>query len=239
MSETDLPDKAKKDGPKFRRVESRRRFALSKYYGLGSEGEWSIEDIADELRVSESTVQNYIYDSEMGEQVREMFPAAEERMKMDILLEKKDRLDQLRTLFNDKTDEKEVAVTGHRLESVRGEVNFQDIDGVMPPSEDMGNNTIRLDAPAPDQFEERSVFDEEARAILREIRKHENDIREMLSLDEPDKVETEHTGDAVIEQKVYNFDGADSTLPDAEVIDVDAEPVTNQDTDMIDVEDDE
>jgi len=228
MSDSQLPDKAKRDGPRFRRVEQRRRVALAKYYGTGSGEEWDIPDIADYLRVSEDTVKDYLYDTEMGDRVREMFPAAEERMKMDILLEKKERLDKLRELFEDKLDEKEISVTGHRIESAQADMNFENVEGVKPPSMDGVSNTIRLDAPTPDQFEERSVFDDETRAILREIRKHENDIREMMSLDEPDEVRTEHHGDAVVEQKIYNFDGADSTLPDAEIVDVDAQPVDTE-----------
>lgn len=226
MSDSELPDKAKRDGPRFRRVEQRRRVALAKYYGTGSGEEWDIPEIADYLRVSEDTITNYLYDTEMGDQVREMFPAAEERMKMDILLEKKERLDQLRELFKEKLDEKEAVVTGHRIESAHGELNFETVDGVRAPTGESGSsNTIRLDTPTPDEFEERSVFDEEARAILREIRKHENDIREMMSLDEPDEVRTEHRGDAVVEQKIYNFDGADSALPDAQIVDVESQPV--------------
>lgn len=230
MSDTELPDEAKPDKPRFRRVEQRRRVALAKYYGTGSGEEWEISEIADYLRVSEQTVNEYLYDTEMGDRAREMFPAAEARMKMDILLEKKERLDQLRVLFEEKMDEKDVSVTGHRMESVQADMNFSNIDGVRSPSQDGVNNTIRLDAPAPDDFEERSVFDDEAGAILREIRQHENDIREMMSLDEPDEMHTEHRGDAVVEQKIYNFDGADSSLPDAEIVDVDAQPV---DTDSV------
>ena len=226
MSESDLPDSARPDRPKFRRVEQRRRFALAKFYGMGNDGEWSMEEIADELRVNKDTVRSYIYETDIGKEAREMFPAAEERMKMDILMEKKSRLDKLREMFQDKLEETEVSVTSHRLESLRPEVNFDHVDGLRAPEgEGTPDNIIRLDTPVPDSFDERSVLDSEARAILREIRKHENDIRDMLSLDEPDKVETEHHGDAVIEQKVYRFDGADDNLPDAEVVDVESEVV--------------
>lgn len=230
MSGSGVPDTTDDSKPRFRRVEQRRKVAIAKYYGTGGDGEWEIDEIAEYLNVSEDTVKDYIYNSEMGDRAREMFPAAEERMKMDILLEKKDRLTTLRDLFEEKMEEKEVSVTGHRLESVHGEVNLSEIDGIRAPTgEDAPKNRIRLDAPTPDQFDERSVFDDETRAILREIRKHENDIREMMSLDEPDEVHTEHTGDAVVEQKIYNFDGADDGLPDAEVIDVEAEPVDTSD----------
>lgn len=220
-----------KDKPRFRRVEQRRRVALSMYYGTGSGEESDIEAIADYLRVSPTTVENYIFNSDMGDQVREVFPAAEQRMKMDIVLEKKKRLDQLREMFDEKMEEKEVSVTGHRLESVNAEMNFENVEGVRAPTEEGSlQNTIHLDAPAPDDFEERSVLDDEARALLREIRKHENDIREMLSLDEPDEVVTEHRGDAVVEQKIYNFDGVDDSLPDAQVVDVESREV---DADMV------
>lgn len=229
MSESELPDTSD-DSPRFRRPEQRRRVALAKYYGTGSDGEWSIEQIAEYLKVEESTVEGYIYNTEIGDRVREMFPAAEERMKMDILLEKKDRLDELRDLFTEKMKEKEAAVTSHELESVRAEMNFEDIEGLRAPTgEGMSQNTVRLDAPKPSKFEERAVFDEEARALLREIRKHENDIREMMSLDEPDEVRTEHTGDAVVEQKIYNFNESDE-MPEAQVVDVEAQEV---DTSMV------
>lgn len=230
MSDSELPAEAQRDGPRFRRVEQRRRVALARYYGTGSGEEWDIPEIAEYLRVSEDTVESYIYDTEMGDKVREVFPAAEERMKMDILLEKKERLEILRDMFRDKMEEKDVAVTGHRLESVTGEMNMENVDGVRSPTGDSApKNRVTLDAPAPDEFEERSVMDDESRAILREIREHENDIREMLSLDEPDEVHTEHHGDAVVEQKIYNFDGADQSLPDAQVVDIEAEEVDTSD----------
>lgn len=221
----DLPEGAKRDKPRFRNVSQRRRVALAQYYGTGSEGEKSIEEIAEYLRVHPTTVEGYIHDSEMGDKVREMFPAAEERMKMDILVEKKERLEHLREMFRDKLSEKDIAVTGYTMETVSGHPDFEQVDGIKPPEEDIKSNTIRLDAPSPNQFEERTVFDEESRALLREIRKHENDIREMLSLDEPDEVRTEHHGDAMVEQKIYNFDGADDALPDAQVVDVESEVV--------------
>lgn len=223
---SDVPDRAKPDGPRFRRVEQRRRVALAKYYGTGSETAWSISEISEYLNVAEGTVEDYIFNSEMGDKMREMFPAAEERMKMDILLEKKDRLDKLREMFWDKIEESEVAVKSHRIESVSAEPDFEGIEGLSKPEGENAHPTqVVIDTPVPDRFEERGALDEEARAMLREIRKHENDIRDMMSLDDPDEVKTEHTGDAVIEQKVYNFDGADDSLPDAEVIDIESEEV--------------
>jgi len=225
MSESDLPD-TRKDKPRFRRPEQRRRVALAKYYGTGSDGEWSIAEIAEYLRVAETTVEDYIWDTEMGDKARDMFPAAEERMKMDILLEKKDRLDKLREMFDEKLDEKKAVVTGHQLESVHAEVSMADLEGVRGPTgEEAPKNRIRLDAPHPSKFDSVSVFGEELRALLREIREHENDIREMLSLDEPDEVEQSQAGDTIVEQKIYNFDGADDGLPDAEIIDVNTEEV--------------
>jgi len=134
-------------------------------------------------------------------------------------------------MFEDKMKEKDVSVTNFRLESAQAEMNYSNVEGVRSPTgESAPKNTVRLDAPTPDTFEERVVFDDELRALLREIREHEADIREMLSLDEPDEVKTEHTGDAIVEQKIYNFDGADRGLPDAQVVDVDSEPI---DTDTV------
>lgn len=223
---SDVPEKAKRDGPRFRRVEQRRRVALAKYYGTGSEPKWEIPKIADYLNVSTDTIEDYIFNSEMGDRMREMFPAAEERMKMDILLDKKERLDALRSMFWDKLEESEVAVTGHRMESVSAHPDFDGIQGLEKPDTENAHPTkVIIDTPVPDDFDERAALDEEARALLREIRKHENDIRDMMSLDQPDEVKTEHTGDAVVEQKIYNFDGADDSLPDAEVIDIESEEV--------------
>lgn len=224
MSETeDLPDEAKSDGPRFRRPEQRRRVALARYYGMGDR-EWEMDEIAEYLRVSEATVKKYLHNSEMGEKCREMFPAAEEQMKMDILLDKKKRLDEIREMWESKLEEKDISVTNYRLESVRGQYSFSGIDNV--ENDPNASNTIRLDAPHPETFDERSKLDGEARAILREIRKHENDIREMLSLDEPDEVTQEHTSQGVVhEQKIYNFGGMDDEMPDAKVVEVDARDV--------------
>jgi hypothetical protein len=225
MTDSDLPS-TDKDRPKFRRVEQRRKFALAKFYGQGSDGTWEMEEIAEYLNVSEATVENYIYDTEMGEQVREVFPAAEERMKMDIVLEKKKRLDKLREMFDAKLQEKDISVTGYKINTVKGEPNFENIEGFKSPEEEGMSDVIRLDAPLAENFEERTKLDGEARAILREIRKHENDIRDMLSLDQPDEVKTEHEGDAMVEQKIYNIQGSSNDeMPEARVVDVEAERV--------------
>lgn len=199
---------------------------MSKYYGLGSDGEWEIEEIAEYLNVNESTVQKYIHESELGEQAREMFPAAEARMQMDILMNLRERLEQVREIRNDLMKKKEVVPSSYKLESGTGSLNFENVEGVSRSGgEESPDNRITLETPVVDKYAEVTSFDQELQAVLREERKIEEEIREFLSLDEPDEVKTSHEGDAIVEQKIYTSTGLGDDLPETEIVDVDAEVV--------------
>lgn len=235
---SDVPDTTKTKGsladdtPRFRKPERRKEVALAKFYGLGDDGEWEIEEIAEYLNVGESAVRNYIYDSELGERAREMFPDAVARTKMDVLMNLRERLNQVREIRRDLMKRKDVIPTGYVLDENTAEVSFENIDGMdKPMGEDSPSNYISLEVPVVDSFDEVTDFDDELQAVLREERMIEDEIREFLSLDEPDEVETSHTGDAVVEQKIYTATDVGGNLPDQEVVEVDAQDAKPPDND--------
>lgn len=232
MSESSDKPKPKKgglgDGPRFRRPEQRTRVALAKYYGMDGE-EWSISEIADYLNVTESTVEDYIYNSEMAEEVRGALAQKEAQTRMDLFLQLKDRFERLKDIEEELMEAKDVVVTGHQLQTVRGEVSFSNVDGVKPPGGDEAiGNEVQLDVPVASDFDE--VTDVSAlQQVWEEMREVQEQMEDLLGLEAPDQQEV-HKTEKKKTEKVYRFEGVDDALPDQEqdVIEVSSTEVAEE-----------
>lgn len=223
-AEDDAPVPSK-DGPRYRSVETRREVALARYYGMGPEGEQDIEEIAEYLRVDPHTVEKYIWESPKSKEVRQLLAEREARTRMDIFVHLKKRLDNLREMERELMEAKDVVVTGYQIRDAIGEIDFENADGVSrQEGEDKRTTSVTLGYPIPDRFEEVTDISEDLKAVWREIRQTEEQIRSLMALDKPTETKTEHTGSVVVEQKLYNFEGGDE-LPDAEIIEVESETV--------------
>lgn len=221
MSDTDadVPDSVKPDGPRFRKKETRVRVALAKFYGMGDDGEWTVEEIADYLRISPATVRNYVYKSQLSDEVEDKLAEAQARTRMDLAMRMLDRLDDLEELIEEKRAVKKPEVVSHKIETVEGDV-VMNRDGMSVGGED--TKEVEFNVPVPDQFSEVTKVDSEMETLLREWRQTADDIEDLLGLEAPEQIESEHR-EVSIEGKVVK--GIDNTgFPSAEVTDEKSRP---------------
>lgn len=187
------------------RPESRKRFALAKYYGISGET-WTISEIAEYLRVSETTVSKYIFQSDMGDEVAKRLADVEAQTRLDIVMRLFDQLERLDEIEEKLLSEKEAMVTGYIPSTVSGTPSFSDGSFEIQDAGEM-----EFTVPAADTFDEKPVIDE-VKQVWEEKRAIIQDIEDLLGLEEPEKmeVESEHT-EMKMEKKVYEFRDADDS----------------------------
>lgn len=209
---TDSKPVLNKDKPRFRKKDMRVEVALAKYYGLGEDSEgWDYGEIAEYLRVDESTVKEYLHNTELAREVEDKLAEKQARTRMNIAMKLLDRVDRLEEAIRAKEEETRPAVASHRYERVKGEVNMQK-DGMEVTDE----KELEFDVPVPDNFVEVPKIDTDLKVLYREYRALIQDIEDLMGLEEPEKVESEHREiNATI--KSWNVDMDDSGFPEAEV----------------------
>lgn len=83
------------DPDEYSSPDAKARFDVAKYYGMGSDGEWSVEEIADALDVTPRQVYKYLDDSEIGRQTREMQATTEAEWRLDAALTLREEIEEL------------------------------------------------------------------------------------------------------------------------------------------------
>lgn len=202
----------RKEQPRWR-PESRKRFALAKYYGIGDES-WTMEQIADYLRVEEGTVAKYIFESDMGDQVARRLADVQAQTRLQIAMELFDQLEQLDEIEEALLKEKRAVISGYRPQTVSG----------VPQMEDQENFDItdapelEFNVPVAEEMDEVPNI-EQVQEVWKEKRKIIQDIEDLLGLEEPEQVEvdSEHK-EVTMERKVYEFreQDLDDGLPEQE-----------------------
>lgn len=201
-----------KEKPRFRKKDMRVQVALAKYYGLDQEGEgWDYEEIADYLRVDESTVRDYIHNTELAHEVEDKLAERQARTRMDIAMKLLDRVDRLEEAIRAKEQETKPAVASHRYERVKGEVNMMK-EGMEVTDE----KELEFDVPVPDKFVEVPKVDNDLKTLYKEYRMLIQDIEDLMGLEEPEKVESEHR-EINAQIKAWNVDMGEADFPQAEV----------------------
>lgn len=233
MSETET-DQTKpvldREKPRFRKKDMRVEVALAKYYGLGEDGEgWDYSEIADYLRVDEKTVRRYIHETEIAREVEDKLAEKQARTRMKIAMKLLDRVDRLEEQIQAKERETRPAVASHRYENVKGEVNM-----VKEGMEVTDDKELEFQVPIPDKFVEVPKVDNDLKTLYKEWRMTVQEIEDLLGLEEPEQVESEHREiNATI--KSWNVDmGDDSPFPEAEVRN--SQPSPEIENDEIEVE---
>lgn len=201
------------DQPRFQK-ETRVRIALSKHYGLDGD-EWAVEEIADYLNVGESTVKEYLYDSEMAEDMEHMLEQRQATTRMKLMQRMHDRLERLDEVEQKVADEKKVVPSMFRMKEAQVEIDPSDIQGLEVPDDDLGGTTTTMEVPVPSNFTEVPNV-EELKDVWREIRLTEEQLEDLMGLEEPDEVE--HQGGQTVDVKHWQMD---DNLPEADVVDVD------------------
>lgn len=211
-ADKEVPVEAAPDKPKFRKKETRVRVALAKYYGMGDDGEgWDIERIADYLRVSVDTVRDYVYRTDLSDQVEEKLADAQAKTRMEIAMRLLDRLDMLEEMIQEKRQVKQPEVVSHKIETVEGDVTMKR-DGMSVGGEN--TKEMEFDVPVPDQFAEVTKVDNEMETLLREWRQTVDEIEDLLGLEAPDQIESEHREVKIEGKVIKNVDS--SGFPSAE-----------------------
>ncbi len=82
------------DPSSYSSTEAKARFALATYYGMGSGGVWSVEEIADALDVSARQVSKYIINSEIGRETREVQGVTEAEWRLDAALQLREEIER-------------------------------------------------------------------------------------------------------------------------------------------------
>lgn len=223
--------------PRYRNKDQRVRVALSKFYGISGE-EWSIPEIAEHLNLAEDTVESYIYDSETGEDIRGVFPEAEEQARVRVVQKLMNRLDQLEETKEEVMKEKKIVPQSYRLKEANAEIDLSEIDNVEAPED--AATTIRTDVPVPDRFAEIPDVDK-LRDLWREERLTMEQIEDLFGLEEPDELDVSE--EKTVQVKRWEMTGeSDNDLPEQEVIDLEeGEEYTSQmpDQEVSDVSDEE
>lgn len=212
MSESQQKPVLDQDKPRFRKKDMRVEVALAKYYGLGEEGEgWDYGEIADYLRVDESTVKKYIHETDLAREVEEKLAERQARTRMNIAMKLLDRVDRLEEAIRVKEQETRPAVASHRYERVKGEVNMMK-EGMEVTDE----KELEFDVPVPDKFVEVPKVDNDLKTLYKEYRMLIQDIEDLMGLEEPEKVESEHR-EINAQIKAWNVDMGEADFPQAEV----------------------
>lgn len=220
------------DAPRFNAVSTRRQVAIAKYHGMGGDNEsWSVSDISDYLNVSERTVKQYIFESDMGKKVEKEIADIEARTRMKIATKLLESLDRIEKLIEEAMEEKRPAVVSYEYREVMGDMEL-DYDELNVEMEDGA-----VTAPVPDKWKEVTKTDD-LQDLWEERRHIMERLEAMLGLDAPEQIEAERT-EVHKEEKVWKFESDD--LPeqsvssegerrrDDEVIDVDNTAVDSND----------
>lgn len=204
--------------PKFRKKNTRVEVALAKFHGLGEDEPWGIDQIADYLNVSRSTVEDYVYNSEMAEEVERAAAEAQARTRMEIVMKLKDDLSNLEDIEQELLQAKETVISSYTPKTVEVKVNSP---GGVHFDNDAESPTVSTQIPVPADYKEVSDTSK-LRDVWDQKRKIIQDIEDLLGLEAPDKVEKDERS-VTLERKVYEVrDGGD--FPDATVSHVDEEP---------------
>ena len=203
--------------PKFSK-QTRVQIALAKYHGLDGEP-WEAERIAEFLNVKEQTVKDYVYNSELSDKVEEQLAGVQSRVRMKLAMKLLDRLDDLEEMIEERKQVKEPEVISHKNVEVRGDV-VMNRDGMSVGGDD--TKTVSFTVPVPDHFKEVTDVSKGLETLLREWRNTAQQIEDLLGLEAPDQIESEHR-EVSVEGRVFqgiNMDGfpdADSELDGTEV----------------------
>ncbi|ACV10293.1 hypothetical protein Huta_0104 [Halorhabdus utahensis DSM 12940] len=166
--------------------EAKARFAVAKYFGAGSDGQWSVEEIADALDISTRQVYRYINESEIGREVRETVAMTEAEWRLDAALalrEEIERLEEIETALHERTT------------TVPTDFEEQTVEGT--PTRDgqvilVDGDVYSLTIPVPNEYEKITDYGPDIEQIQKEKRQYIDQITTLLGLVDFDQHHPEH-----------------------------------------------
>jgi hypothetical protein len=167
-------------------TDAKARFAVAKYYGMGSGGEWSVEEIADALDVTPRQVYNYLNDSEIGRQTREVLATTEAEWRLDAALRLREEIERLEEIEEELLERTTTAPIDFEDQTVEG-TPTRDRQVILADEEDYS-----LTIPVPSEHEEITEYGPDLERVQKEKRKYFDQITKLLGLDEHDRSHPKH-----------------------------------------------
>lgn len=228
---SDLPMLAGQDDPsRYRSQSAKERFAVAKFYGMGSDGEWTPDEIGDALDCSTRQVYRYLNESEIGRQTREMLAVTEAEWRLDMAMQLRKEVRRLEEIEKELLERQTAVPTEYETKTVRG-TPTGDRNIKLPDDSDQ----YRLEMPVPTDFETVTDYKSDLQNVQAEKRRYLEQISDLLGLNESDKRSVdENLAGQVDEVKIVEFRQAEDEYPEAESVDMD-DPDT--DAEVVDISD--
>lgn len=212
------------DPSRYQSQSAKERFAVAKFYGMGSDGEWTRKQIADALDVTVRTVSRYLNESSIGKEVREMLAVTEAEWRLDMAIQLRREVQRLEEIEQELLERKTAVPTGYETKSVEG-TPTGDRNIRLPDDSD----TYRLKLPVPTDFETVTDYGPDLERVQKEKRQYLSQIADLLGLNEADKGGIDETLATRHEEvKILEVRTTDDPYPEAEPLDMadaDAEDV--------------
>lgn len=204
---------------------------MAKFYGMGSEGEWEPEEIAEELDVTVRTVYKYLNESQIAQETREILSTTEAEWRLDMAIQLRREVKRLEEIEKELLQKKEAVPVGFEEKTVQG-TPTGDRNISLPDHA----NEYQLKIPVPTDFETVTNYGPDLERVQKEKRNYLQQIGKILGLEAADKKEIDGTLATRHEEvKIVEFRESDDEYPDQEVIDVDGS--TGDDGRLRDVDD--
>jgi AcrR family transcriptional regulator len=203
-----------RDPSLYQRKAAKVRFAIAKYYGLGSDGEWTVVEIADALDVSKRTVYRYLSESEMAKEVEEVLAVTEAEWRLDLAIKLRQEVERLEQIEQELLQRKTTVATDFETKSVQG-TPTGDRNIRLPDDTD----TYKLKLPVPTDFETVTDYGPDLESVQKEKRQYLDKIADLLGLDAADRKEVDHTLASKHEEvKVVEIRDTDDPYPEVDPI---------------------
>jgi AcrR family transcriptional regulator len=209
-----------KDPAKYTSKDAKVRFALAKYFGMGGEKEWTAPEIAEALDCHPQTVYNYVTNTEMAEEVREVLATTRAEWRLDMALQLRREVERLEEIEQELLEKKKTVATGYETKTVEG-TPTGDRNISLPDHPDR----YKLQMPVPTEFETVTDYGADLERVQKEKRQYLSQISDLLGLDAADRKEVDHTLASRHEEvKIVEYrESDDDDYPEANVVDVDGE----------------
>jgi len=216
--ETNVPMLLNHDPSQYNSQDSKERFAVAKFYGMGSDGEWTVEEIADEMGVGERQVYRYLNESEIGKEVREVLAVTEAEWRLDMALQLRREVQRLEDIEEELLQAETTVATDYETKTVSGTPTG---DRNISLADHAAEYDLKL--PVPSNFETVTDYGKDLERVQEQKRKYIDKIADLLGLDAADKKEVDRTlTERREEVKIVNVRETDDDYPEVE-------PVTDAD----------
>lgn len=206
-----------RDPSQYQRQAAKERFAVSKFYGMGSDGEWTVLDIADALDCSERQVYRYLNDSDIGKEVREVLAVTEAEWRLDMALQLRREVRDINEALRELKDRKKAVATDYETKTVTG-TPTGDRNIRLPDDAP----EYRLKMPVPTDFETVTDYGPDIEKLQKEKRQYLQQIADLLGLNDEDQRAVDETlASQADEVKIVEVRQTDDPYPEAEPVDMD------------------